>query len=147
MKEIYYSVEQIAQMLNIHPKTIQRYIREGKINAVKLGKSWRVSGHDLSRFTEGTTGQEENQTVPTGNVTARVSAVIDIEAGGRERAVQIMNGITALMNSKPQDSETCTMHAQVLEPSYTVRVTLWGGITEISVILNSLRAYTEQEAV
>ena len=92
MKETYYSVEQIAQMLNIHPKTIQRYIREGKINAVKLGKSWRVSGHDLSRFTEGTTGQEEHQTGPTGTVTARVSAVIDIEAGGRARAVQIMNG-------------------------------------------------------
>ena len=51
------------------------------------------------------------------------------------------------MNSKPQDSENCSMHAQVLEPSYTIRVTLWGAITEISVILNSLRAYTDEEAV
>jgi uncharacterized protein YjcR len=28
MHDTYYNVEQIAQMLSIHPKTIQRYIRE-----------------------------------------------------------------------------------------------------------------------
>jgi excisionase family DNA binding protein len=49
----YYTVDQIAELLHIHPKTIQRYIREGKLPASKIGKSWRVSGHDLSRFAEG----------------------------------------------------------------------------------------------
>jgi excisionase family DNA binding protein len=44
VKETYYSVEQISQMLSIHPKTVQRYIREGKMRAAKIGKSWRVSG-------------------------------------------------------------------------------------------------------
>jgi excisionase family DNA binding protein len=39
-------------MLNIHPKTIQRYIREGKLRATKIGKGWRITGHDLSTFTE-----------------------------------------------------------------------------------------------
>lgn len=58
MNEVYYNVEQIAQILNIHPKTVQRYIREGKLRAVKLGKSWRVTGHDLSMFVENAdTGQ------------------------------------------------------------------------------------------
>jgi excisionase family DNA binding protein len=32
----YYTVEQIAEMLQIHPKTIQRYIREGKLRANKI---------------------------------------------------------------------------------------------------------------
>ena len=46
----YYTVEQISDMLNIHPKTVQRYIREGRLRATKIGKSWRVAGHDLSVF-------------------------------------------------------------------------------------------------
>ena len=31
----------------MHPKTIQKYIREGKLRAAKVGKSWRVTGHDI----------------------------------------------------------------------------------------------------
>jgi len=30
MNEKYYTVEEISEMLKIHPKTVQRYIREGK---------------------------------------------------------------------------------------------------------------------
>ena len=52
MNKDYYSVEQISDMLDIHPKTIQRYIREGRLRATKIGKSWRVTGHDLSVFIE-----------------------------------------------------------------------------------------------
>ncbi len=144
MKETYYTVEQIAQMLSIHPKTIQRYIREGKINAVKLGKSWRVSGHDLSLFTEGTTSVPEKEGAETESASARVSAVIDIETGNRKHAMHILNGVTALMNSKPHDAGECTMHAQILEPEMTIRVTLWGEITPVAVILQSLRAFTER---
>ncbi|MBG0787603.1 MAG: helix-turn-helix domain-containing protein, partial [Anaerolineaceae bacterium] len=36
MVEKYYTVEQIAEIINLHPKTIQRYIREGRLNAQKV---------------------------------------------------------------------------------------------------------------
>jgi len=52
MTREYYTVEQISEMLNIHPKTIRRYIREGRLHATKIGKSWRITGHDLSVFVE-----------------------------------------------------------------------------------------------
>ena len=41
MREQYYTVEQIAHMLNIHPKTIQRYIREGETSRNQDRKGWR----------------------------------------------------------------------------------------------------------
>ena len=57
---IYYTVDQVAELLNLHPKTLQRYIREGKLKATKLGKSYRITGHDLSVFTEGTSFDSGN---------------------------------------------------------------------------------------
>lgn len=144
MEETFYTVEQISQMLSIHPKTIQRYIREGKLKAIKIGKSWRIGGHELSCFTEGTKPGTSTEGSPPGPVHTRVSAVADVEAGGRERAIHILNAVTALMNARPMDSGTCTMHAQILEPEMSVRITLWGDITPVSVILQSLRAYSEQ---
>lgn len=35
MEEKFFTVEEIGEMLKMHPKTIQRYIREGKLRAVK----------------------------------------------------------------------------------------------------------------
>ena len=74
MQETYYTVEQIAQMLQMHPKTVQRYIREGKLRAVKVGKGWRISGHDLSTFTECTPTPGETPTTV-------VSCVADVFRG------------------------------------------------------------------
>jgi excisionase family DNA binding protein len=42
--ERYYTVEQISQMLNIHPKTIQRYIREGKLAGRRSEKDGALRG-------------------------------------------------------------------------------------------------------
>jgi excisionase family DNA binding protein len=39
MDRTYYSVDQIAELLRIHPKTIQRYIREGSFRPEKSGKA------------------------------------------------------------------------------------------------------------
>ena len=47
----YYTVDQIAELLTLHPKTVQRYIREGKIIAQKVGKRWCVSENNLNKFT------------------------------------------------------------------------------------------------
>ncbi len=144
MLKNYFTVEQIARILGMHPKTIQRYIREGKLKATKIGKSWRVSGHDLSRFTEGDAPVSEepagrNEEIP---VRARVSSVADIEAGTRGRAIQIVNSLTAMMNGKPADAGECTMHTQILDSEALVRVTLWGDITTVVTILRSIEAYT-----
>ena len=82
MQETYYTVEQIAQMLQMHPKTVQRYIREGKLRAVKVGKGWRIGGHDLSVFTEGETAQRGE------SPTAVVSCVADVFAADKATAMR-----------------------------------------------------------
>ena len=50
MQEKFYTVEDISKMLGMHPKTIQRYIREGKLRAAKVGKAWRISGQRPEPF-------------------------------------------------------------------------------------------------
>ena len=39
---IFLNVNETAEILRIHPKTVQRYLRLGKLPGVKLGKAWRV---------------------------------------------------------------------------------------------------------
>ena len=139
----YYTVEQISTMLDIHPKTIQRYIREGKLRATKIGKGWRITGHDLSVFTESDSYRSsgtENQ--PERTITA--SAVIDIVTEGKDDAIRIMNTLTASLNAKPSEYGQSSMQSQYIERENMVRITLWGGIRFMAIMMDTLTALTEE---
>lgn len=143
MVKDYYTVEQISDMLDIHPKTIQRYIREGRLRATKIGKSWRVTGHDLSVFAESNRDERfgsENR--PERSVIA--SSVIDIVAYGREDAIRIMNTLTAALNAKPPEYGQSSMQSQYIERENMVRIMLWGDIRFMAVMMDTIASLTEQ---
>ncbi len=146
MKEKYYTVEQISEMLNIHPKTIQRYIREGKLRAGKIGKSWRVTGHDLSVFMESTklpSGRETIHSIEKSSYEIKVSSVIDIDVQGKDDAIRIMNTVTAALNTNLPEYGHPTMHAQFLESECKVRVTIWGNIQFAHAIIQLIMELVE----
>ncbi len=145
MDEAFYNVEQIAKMLGIHPKTIQRYIREGKLAATKIGKSWRVSGHDFDKFAKrASTDTDESDATQRARERTRASSVVDISVTGKDDAMRIINTLTAVMNVKPPEYGQASMHAQFNEFDNIVRITLWGNIQFMSAILNAIEVYAEQ---
>jgi len=50
MENTYYSVEELSEILKLHPKTVRRFIREGKITGRKIGRSWMVHEEELKRY-------------------------------------------------------------------------------------------------
>ena len=44
--------EQVAGILQVHILTIYSYIRAGKLDAIRLGRSYRVTQRDLEQFIE-----------------------------------------------------------------------------------------------
>jgi excisionase family DNA binding protein len=51
----FYTINQAAFTLKVHPLTVRRYIKEGKLKAYKVGGNVRVSISDLRNFVEGFT--------------------------------------------------------------------------------------------
>lgn len=51
--ENYYTPKQIADKLKLNIRTIYKWIREERINAVKLGDVWRISESEVNRLLEG----------------------------------------------------------------------------------------------
>lgn len=139
----YYTVEEISEMLAMHPKTIQRYIREGKLRANKVGKSWRVTGHDLSVFAEksGLTGSTRPENTQD---KVCVSCVVDIMIHDKEEGSRIVNLLTAALNCKPDLYGRSTLYAQYLEHEFKVRVTLWGHLLFMREALELINVVTEQ---
>ncbi|MFV0363005.1 MAG: helix-turn-helix domain-containing protein [Suipraeoptans sp.] len=142
MEKDYYTVEQVSELLNIHPKTIQRYIREGKLPAAKLGKSWRINGHDLSVYIESNKSSSEQ---PKGERSVTVSCVVDISVYGSEDARRIMNLLTSAHTVKPVEYSSTSMQSQYIEREKIVRVMLWGDIRFMTGVVEMIGALTEQK--
>ena len=51
MSEEVYTVEQFAERLKLHPKTVLRFIKDGRLRAVKVGKSYRILRTDMEAMT------------------------------------------------------------------------------------------------
>jgi len=45
-----YTVDDIAKMLNMHSRTIRRYIEKGQLRAERIGGSWRISEEALNEL-------------------------------------------------------------------------------------------------
>lgn len=50
MIERFLTTEQVANILQVHPFTILKFIKQGRINGVKLGRGYRVQESEVERF-------------------------------------------------------------------------------------------------
>lgn len=145
MSEKYYTVEQVAKLIELHPKTIQRYIREGRIKAQKVGKEWRITGHALSTFVEGTgdvtadhSVQNVQEILGAAMNDIKVSAVLDIPVRNHSEVVKVANWINSLIISRPSHSGYTSMTSQYIEPENIIRILLWGDPAFVEGIMRSL---------
>ena len=45
-----FNVEEVADFLRIHPKTISKWLSEGKIKGVKVGREWRIPRSEIDKI-------------------------------------------------------------------------------------------------
>ncbi|MFK7800629.1 MAG: helix-turn-helix domain-containing protein [Anaerolineae bacterium] len=48
--ESYAGVDMVSDRLNIHPESVRRLIRQGKLPAIKFGNKWLVEKSTLEQF-------------------------------------------------------------------------------------------------
>ncbi|MDY4307571.1 helix-turn-helix domain-containing protein [Enterococcus mundtii] len=46
----YYSVNEVAEILGVTTRSVRNYLREGKLQGIKVGGKWKFSEENLSEF-------------------------------------------------------------------------------------------------
>lgn len=159
MDNQFYTIDKIAEILGMHHKTIRKFITEGTLSASKVGKQWRISGHDLGVFMEKNnvnlsdkeTSEESNiDFVTNGEVKdtvkqkVNVSTVVDINDIDKEEYFRISNTLIAVMNCKDSKMAKSTINMKYEEKVSRLRVLLWGNVSFIEEMLSAISMLVEQ---
>ncbi len=59
-----FNINQAAFILKVHPLTVRRYIKEGKLKAFKVGGNVRIKEKDLQEFNKDYTPTSRETTSP-----------------------------------------------------------------------------------
>ena len=162
MEEKFYTIDQIAEILGMHHKTIRKFITEGKLRANKVGKQWRISGHDLSLFMEDNNVNIKNNNklesekiefstgdVDSNNKTSKinVSTVIDINEVDIDEHKRISNMLLALINSKDSKIRNSTINIKYYKNNKNLKVMLWGDIEFTNAMLDFISTITNTNSL
>jgi excisionase family DNA binding protein len=93
-----FTVDEVAGRLNLHVKTVRRFIREGRLPAKRIGKEYRITRSALDEFA-GTSADPGNASIP---VTRQilVSSIVDVDAISPEDSQRITTLIMAALNAR-----------------------------------------------
>mgnify|MGYP001606354727 CR=1 FL=1 len=64
MIENFLTTEQVANILQVHPFTILKFIKQGKLRGIKLGRVYRIQESEVQRFLEERTASRPSSAQP-----------------------------------------------------------------------------------
>ena len=143
MERYLFSVEKVSELLDVHQKTVLRYIKEGRLKANKVGGRWRIHGNDLTRFVGFEDMNEADISYPQkikSDITPEpwVSTVVNAENVDREEAIRISNVLVALKNSDTGLNSRCRIDTVYFEEDLKIQILIWGTLDFTAQILKVL---------
>lgn len=90
--ESVHTVQYVADQLSLHPKTVLRFIREGRLKATRVGKSWRIRRSELARLA----GVSAKEAAPE----ATMTAIVDLPGISTARAAWWARTVTSALNAR-----------------------------------------------
>ena len=133
------TVDVAAGRLQVHPKTVLRFIHDGRLRATRIGKAYRIQRRDLDTFA----GVQ-----PTANVVrrpaARVMSVVDIEHVDPALGRKFASAVTNAMHSRPEGSGDISAHVDHDTERDQLRIVIHGGPTETANLLGLIAIWSAQ---
>lgn len=136
----FYTAAEAATRLNLHVKTIRRYIAQGKLKARRIGKEYRIAQADLDTFAGGPSPASE--VVRTRQVIA--SSIVDVDAIGPEESHRVTTMVMAALNARRGEPDFPRVDAIYYEERGRLRITITAGLVLTYELLRMINALLEQ---
>ncbi|MFI6047254.1 helix-turn-helix domain-containing protein [Nocardia sp. NPDC051321] len=129
MTDRLYSVEQVAERLGLHVRTIRNYVRDGRLKAVRIGKQYRIAEADLEAFTGLPVPATARETAGRQRHT-EVSSIVQVEAVGAELADRLTTLLMGAANTRSTEDEPLRIDTMYDAERARLKVIVLGGLAD-----------------
>ncbi len=137
MSEMFHTVERAAERLAVHPKTILRFIRDGRLRATRIGKSWRILASDLDSFAGVPVGPVKTRQPP------RVTAIAELPDVSMEVSRRLATTLQALLMGSRDPARPIKLDT-VYDPERShLKVVIVADALDTAAILQTLHGLAE----
>ncbi|GAA2253411.1 MULTISPECIES: helix-turn-helix domain-containing protein [Kitasatospora] len=140
VRQLYYSVEQVADLLGLHVRTVRGYVREGRLKATRVGRQYRITREDLEAFTGVPAPSAVRRTRH-----AEVSGIVQIDAIGAEETVRLTNTVIAAAQSRGGESgDHLRVETVYDEERAILKIIALGGLGTVADLLKVVEALVDE---
>ncbi|MEZ5491803.1 MAG: helix-turn-helix domain-containing protein [Gammaproteobacteria bacterium] len=82
-----YTTQQVADLLDLHVKTVRGYVKDGRLRSTRIGKQYRIARKDLEAFLGRSLDASPTKLTPR----AEVSSIVELDGIGNEAASRLAN--------------------------------------------------------
>lgn len=131
MSDNVYSVEQVAERLGLHVRTVRGYIRTGRLKAVRIGKQYRIARADLATLL----GRPDPP-----RRAVEVSTVVEVDGVDRAGADRLSTLVLAGVGSAPDPADPLRVQTLFDEERNRMKFVVFGGPAATADLLHLLAA-------
>jgi excisionase family DNA binding protein len=131
----FYTPDEVAAMLDLHVKTVRRFIREGKIPAVRVGKQYRIAANELEQLV----GTESPAVAPVARQRrVLVATTVDVDVISPEESQRISTALTAACSASRERTPGRRLDCIYYEEQGKLRVVIHADLEFTSAVLAML---------
>jgi excisionase family DNA binding protein len=106
-----YSLDQVAERLGLHVRTVRAYVRAGRFKAIRIGKQYRVTREEL----EAIVGASNTRDAVARRRRAEVSSVVQMDAVTENTAHRVDDHLRSAVKA-PRDDGSALRIETIYDP-------------------------------
>ncbi|MFI8184561.1 helix-turn-helix domain-containing protein [Actinacidiphila glaucinigra] len=130
MERDWLSVEQVADRLGLHVRTVRGYIRDGRLKAVRIGKQYRVARTDLDALTGAPAAAARHR--------VEVSAIVEVDGIGAAAADRLGTLLVAGAQMARDPHELARVRTAYDDERSRLKVVVLGGAAATADVLRTI---------
>ncbi|KVH29219.1 helix-turn-helix domain-containing protein [Burkholderia cepacia] len=134
---MFHTVDESAARLRLHPKTVLRFIREGKLRATRVGRAYRILDADLAAFAQ----TEPATPVPRA---VRVTSIVDIPDASQSLHQYLSRSLHAMASGRTSYVEPVRIDVTFDPAASQVKIIVAATPADTAVLMSSLEALLQQ---
>jgi excisionase family DNA binding protein len=131
-----YSLDQVAERLGLHVRTVRAYVRNGRLKAIRIGKQYRVAREEL----ESIVGTSNSREAVSRRRRAEVSSVVQMDAVTQNMVLRVADHLRNAVKTPRDDGSALRVETIYDQGHAHLKVIVIGSLSAAANVFGLLGA-------